>query len=84
MSRDFNSFVRPIDYQYRRRPAEERAIEDNFKNQTEAFDLLALIDAEFQSDPTSTQCFDLRIVERVRISVAKRKKYEQFGSAMQK
>jgi hypothetical protein len=31
----------------------------------EAFTLLDLINAEFQSDPTSVQCFDLRIVERV-------------------
>lgn len=32
----------------------------------EAFTLLKLIDAEFRSDPKSTQCFDLRIVDRVR------------------
>lgn len=32
----------------------------------EAFSLLKLIDAEFQSDPMSVQCFDLRVVERVR------------------
>lgn len=39
---------------------------DEAGNQAEAFLLLDLIDAEFQSDPTSTQCFDLRIVERVK------------------
>lgn len=32
----------------------------------EAYQLLKLIDAEFTSDPTSVQCFDLRVVKRVR------------------
>ena len=31
----------------------------------EAFTLLDLVSAEFRSDPTSVQCFDLRIVSRV-------------------
>lgn len=45
---------------------EELRIEREFENRREAFRLLDLINAEFQSDPTSVQCFDLRIVERVR------------------
>ena len=32
----------------------------------EAFELLRIINAEFQSDPMSVQCFDLRVVERVK------------------
>lgn len=32
----------------------------------EAYELLKLIDAEFRSDPMSVQCFDLRVVQRVR------------------
>ena len=56
-------------------PKAERQMEDNFDNQREAFQLLKLINAEFQSDPQSVQCFDLRIVERVKLCVAKR---EQF------
>ncbi len=48
-------------------------LEAEVDNYTEAFALLDLIDAEFRSDPTSTQCFDLRIVQRVRDCVAKRK-----------
>lgn len=52
--------------------AAERRIEENFANTTEAFSLLGLINAEFQSDPMSTQCFDARIVERVKLCVAKR------------
>lgn len=45
-------------------------IERDFDNVKEAHTLLDLIDAEFRSDPMSTQCFDLRIVERVRKCVA--------------
>ena len=37
----------------------------------EALELLRVIDAEFQSDPMSVQCFDLRIVARVRALVAR-------------
>jgi hypothetical protein len=51
----------------------EREIEDSFNNDEEAHTLLDLINAEFQSDPTSVQCFDLRIVERVKFCVARRK-----------
>lgn len=32
----------------------------------EAYELLKVIDAEFRTDPMSVQCFDLRIVEKVR------------------
>lgn len=48
----------------------EREIEQDFTNDREAHELLALIDAEFRTDPKSVQCFDLRIVERVRKCVA--------------
>jgi hypothetical protein len=54
-------------------------MEDNFKNQNEAFELLALINAEFFSDPMSTQCFDSRIVERVRYCVAKLAEAQKMG-----
>jgi hypothetical protein len=40
----------------------------------EALILLDLIDAEFQSDPMSQQCFDIRIVQRVRALVEKYRK----------
>ena len=58
---------------------EQKAIEGNFTNIIEAFELLALIDAEFQSDPISVQCFDLRIVDRVRMCVLKRNKFEKHS-----
>jgi hypothetical protein len=40
-----------------------------FEALAEAEELLGLINAEFVSDPRSVQCFDLRIVERVRVCV---------------
>lgn len=62
---------------------QEKLIEDNFRNTQEAWLLLDLINAEFQSDPTSTQCFDARTVERVKYCVAMRKHFEKnsiFGA----
>lgn len=47
-------------------------LNENFDNVDEAFLLLGIIAAEFQSDPMSVQCFDARIVERVRVCVGKR------------
>jgi len=57
--------------------AAEREIEDSFRNNAEAHELLDLINAEFQSDPNSTVCFDRRIVDRVRLCVARRKRFVQ-------
>jgi hypothetical protein len=51
-------------------PAQERELEDDWANDREAHALLDLINAEFQSNPLSTQFFDSRIVERVRWCVA--------------
>jgi hypothetical protein len=53
----------------------QKEIEASFDNQREAHTLLALIDAEFQSDPMSVQCFDLRVVQRVKECVAKQKEF---------
>lgn len=53
-------------------PTITNAIEAAFDNTTEAHTLLDLINAEFQSDPMSVQCFDLRVVERVKLCVAQR------------
>jgi hypothetical protein len=49
-------------------------MEAAFRNDEEAHTLLDLINAEFQSDPMSVQCFDLRIVERVKRCVEARRK----------
>jgi len=48
-------------------------------NEREALRLLDLINAEFQSDPQSVQCFDLRIVQRVKECVEQRKILERKG-----
>ncbi len=56
--------------------AAERQMERNFANEKEAWVLLDLINAEFQSDPMSQQCFDSRIVERVKACLAERKDFE--------
>jgi len=55
-------------------PKYEREMEQHFENQREAFRLLDLINAEFQSDPMSVQCFDARIVQRVKQCVEKWKR----------
>ena len=52
-------------------------IEANFDNTSEAWALLKLIDAEFRSDAMSVQCFDLRVVQRVRECIAKREQFER-------
>ena len=54
-------------------PTAQRQIEESFRNDKEAHRLLELVNAEFQSDPMSVQCFDLRIVEEVRQCVELRK-----------
>lgn len=42
--------------------------------EVEMFALLDLIDAEWRSDPNSVQCFDLRLVAKVRAVVEKHRK----------
>jgi len=54
-----------------------RAIEDSFAVDKEGPALLRLIDAEFQSDPTSTHCLDARIVARARECVARRSRVQE-------
>ena len=55
-------------------------LEERINNHAEAFLLLELIDAEFRTDPMSVQCFDLRIVQRVRACVEKHKKNLFIGN----
>lgn len=61
------------------RASAQKLIEDGWKNDDEAHELLALIVAEFESDPLSVQCFDSRIVDRAKLCVARRKKYNEKG-----
>lgn len=53
----------------------QRAVENSFRNDEEAHFLIDAICAEFMTDPRSTQCFDARIVDRVKSCAANRKKY---------
>lgn len=58
-------------------PKAQKQLDAEVDCYTEAFRLLRIIDAEFRSDPMSTQCFDLRIVERVRKCVERRAELEK-------
>jgi len=49
----------------------EREMEERFKLEREAIEILGLIVAEFKSDPLSVQCFDLRVVERAKYVTAR-------------
>lgn len=53
-------------YPPRLQPAIEARIERRFDALREAELLIDLVAAEFASDPMSVQCFDLRVVARVR------------------
>lgn len=48
-------------------------------NELEAMKVLDLIVAEFESDPMSVQCFDLRTVERAKKVIHVRKQFERAG-----
>ena len=50
-----------------------------YENEKAAMKVLALIVAEFESDPMSVQCFDLRVVAQAKEIVANRRRYEQAG-----
>lgn len=52
---------------------------DEFDLYNRAFKVLALISAEFESDPMSVQCFDLRVVDEAKTIVSERKKMERKG-----
>jgi len=60
-------------------PRAQQQIEESFENDREAHRLLAVIDAEFRSDPMSVQCFDLRVVKRVRACVEMRQNHIRDG-----
>ncbi len=50
-------------------PKAQREMEERWKLQRRAVELLDIISTEFRSDPMSVQCFDLRIVdESIKVS----------------
>lgn len=44
----------------------EKAIERRFTLQKRAIEILDIVVAEWESDPMSVQCFDLRVVEEAK------------------
>lgn len=52
----------------------QREMEERFKLESEALRIFDLVVAEWESDPTSVQCFDLRIVQRAKEIKARLKK----------
>ncbi len=55
-----------------------RQMDARIEAEIEAFEVLDLIVAEFNSDPMSVQCFDLRTVERAKEVVKQLKKSNPF------
>lgn len=56
-----------------------RSHEDLPPNEREIYELLDLIVAEWESDPMSVQCFDLRIVERAKKTVEPFRKLKRLS-----
>ena len=52
-------------------PKVQREMEEKWTLQSEAVELLKVVVAEWQSDPLSVQCFDLRTVKRAKEVVAR-------------
>lgn len=53
------------------------ATESNYLEKADVWTLLDLIVAEWTTDPTSVQCFDLRIVERAKVLVEARRRQSE-------
>jgi len=47
-------------------PKAQREIEEKWTLQREAVEILKVVVSEWQSDPMSVQCFDLKIVKRAK------------------
>lgn len=61
-------------------PQAERDIEEGFTLKHRAVELLDLVVAEWRSDPTSVQCFDLRIVEEAKEVTARLARLRRKGA----
>ena len=55
-------------------PKYERLMEERFALEREMWRIFDLVVAEWESDPTSVQCFDLRMVEQAKMVHARLKK----------
>ena len=59
----------------------QKDIEEGFELNREAWRLLDLVVMEWKSDPMSVQCFDLRIVERAKRAVERRREIDKSDLA---
>lgn len=57
-------------------------IERGFDRTRRAWELLDIIAAEFESDPLSVQCFDLRIVEEVKKIIRTQKQEARWSEPL--
>jgi len=55
-----------------------KKMEKKFARDRRIWDLIDLIVAEWDSDPMSVQCFDLRIVQEIKQLLSEHKKEETF------
>lgn len=59
-------------------PKAERELEEQFTLRRRAIEILDLVVAEWESDPASVQCFDLRIVAEATALVRRLKQIDPF------
>lgn len=55
-------------------PKAERELNERFALEKEAIQLLDLVVMEWETDPLSVQCFDLRIVDRAKVVIKRLEK----------
>jgi hypothetical protein len=57
----------------------QREMEECWQLKAKAVALLAIVVAEWESDPTSVQCFDLRVVESAKQTVKRLRQLDPLG-----
>lgn len=57
----------------------QREMKEKWQLERDAVKLLKVVVAEWDSDPLSVQCFDLRIVKSAREVIARLDKLEPYG-----
>jgi hypothetical protein len=62
-------------------PKAQRDVEELWKLRHEAVQILTIVVAEWKTDPTSVQCFDLRLVKRAEELLDRIKKLDVFGGS---
>jgi hypothetical protein len=63
---------------YELTPKAQRQLDEQFKLQHDALAIFALVVSEWTTDPTSVQCFDLRLVQRAKEIHARLKQLDPF------